>query len=88
MTRFAIAALLTLAAADPAAAQGIGGFIGEVVGGFVRGHQGSDDDRGRHRGWRHHHHHDAVRWCMWRYRSYNPHTGFFVGFDGRLHRCP
>ena len=31
---------------------------------------------------------DQVAWCMQRYRSYNPQTGFFVGFDNQLHRCP
>lgn len=28
-----------------------------------------------------------VRWCMNRYRSYNPRTDTYLGFDGRYHRC-
>ncbi|WP_374591130.1 BA14K family protein [Ciceribacter sp. RN22] len=28
-----------------------------------------------------------VRWCMNRYRSYNPRTDTYFGFDGRFHRC-
>ncbi|WP_210245724.1 BA14K family protein [Ciceribacter naphthalenivorans] len=28
-----------------------------------------------------------VRWCMNRYRSYNPRTNTYLGFDGRYHRC-
>lgn len=28
-----------------------------------------------------------VRWCMNRYRTYNPQTNTFRGNDGRLHRC-
>ena len=28
-----------------------------------------------------------VQSCMNRYRSYNPNTDMFMGYDGRLHRC-
>lgn len=28
-----------------------------------------------------------VRWCLDRYRSYNPRTDRFLGYDGRYHRC-
>ncbi len=28
-----------------------------------------------------------VRWCLGHYRSYNPRTDSFVGYDGLLHRC-
>jgi hypothetical protein len=28
-----------------------------------------------------------VRWCLNRYRSYNPRTDTFVGHDGYRHRC-
>lgn len=28
-----------------------------------------------------------VRWCLRRYRSYDPATDEFFGFDGRYHRC-
>jgi len=28
-----------------------------------------------------------VRWCLNRYRSYNPRTNRFLGYDGRYHRC-
>lgn len=31
---------------------------------------------------------DAVRYCASRYRSYDPATGTFVGYDGRSHPCP
>ncbi len=31
---------------------------------------------------------DAVAYCMQRYRSYNPSTGTFTGYDGRQHPCP
>ena len=27
-------------------------------------------------------------WCESRYRSYNPATGMFLGYDGRYHPCP
>lgn len=26
-------------------------------------------------------------WCAWRYRSYNPRTGYYVGYDGYRHYC-
>ena len=28
-----------------------------------------------------------VRWCLNRYRSYNPATDSYRGYDGRYHRC-
>ncbi|MDJ0930306.1 MAG: BA14K family protein [Breoghania sp.] len=28
-----------------------------------------------------------VDWCLRRYRSYNPRTNRFLGYDGRYHRC-
>lgn len=29
-----------------------------------------------------------VEYCIRRFRSYNPETGYYKGFDGRYHRCP
>jgi hypothetical protein len=31
---------------------------------------------------------DAVAYCMSRFRSYNPATGTYTGFDGLQHPCP
>jgi hypothetical protein len=31
---------------------------------------------------------DAVAWCMQRYRSYDPRSGTFVGYDGIRRPCP
>ncbi len=31
---------------------------------------------------------DAVQYCMRRFRSYNPRTGTYRGYDGRLYACP
>ena len=28
-----------------------------------------------------------VEWCLGRYRSYNPRTDMYLGFDGHYHRC-
>ncbi|WP_321505824.1 BA14K family protein [Breoghania sp.] len=28
-----------------------------------------------------------VNWCLRRYRSYNPRTDSYLGYDGRYHRC-
>lgn len=30
----------------------------------------------------------AVRWCMEHYRSYDPRSGTYLGYDGRRHACP
>jgi hypothetical protein len=30
----------------------------------------------------------GVQYCMQRFRSYDPRTGVYVGYDGRYHRCP
>jgi BA14K-like protein len=31
---------------------------------------------------------DAVAYCMQRYRSYDPNSGTFLGYDGNRHPCP
>ncbi|MFA6264976.1 MAG: BA14K family protein [Pseudolabrys sp.] len=31
---------------------------------------------------------NSVDYCMQRYRSYDPRSGTYVGYDGRRHRCP
>lgn len=30
---------------------------------------------------------DWIAYCSSRYRSFNPHTGLYVGYDGRYHEC-
>jgi hypothetical protein len=31
---------------------------------------------------------DAVAYCMQRFRSYDPQSGTYLGFDGLRHPCP
>ena len=31
---------------------------------------------------------DAVAYCMQRFRSYDPNSGTYLGFDGQRHPCP
>lgn len=31
---------------------------------------------------------DAVAYCMQRFRSYDPNSGTYLGYDGRRHPCP
>jgi len=31
---------------------------------------------------------DSVAYCQQRFRSYNPSTGMYLGFDGQHHPCP
>ena len=33
-------------------------------------------------------HNRSVEWCMRRYRSYNPHTGTWIDYHGRIRYCP
>jgi len=28
-----------------------------------------------------------IEWCLSRYRSYNPDTNMYLGYDGSYHRC-
>lgn len=28
-----------------------------------------------------------IEWCLARYRSYNPDTNMYLGYDGSYHRC-
>lgn len=29
-----------------------------------------------------------IQWCIQRYRSYNPDSRVYLGFDGQFHACP
>jgi hypothetical protein len=31
---------------------------------------------------------DATAYCMQRYRSYDPASGTYLGYDGERHPCP
>jgi hypothetical protein len=31
---------------------------------------------------------DSAAYCQQRFRSYNPATGMYLGFDGQYHACP
>lgn len=55
-----------------------GNFIGGVIGGVIGGMIGNQPQP----------YSDPVTYCISRFRSYNPETGFYFGFDGRYHRCP
>ncbi|WP_342641813.1 BA14K family protein [Rhodoligotrophos ferricapiens] len=54
-----------------AAAAGIAGTIAGAAAGAARGAAASSH----------------VAWCQQRYRSYNPATDTFTGYDGRQYRC-
>jgi BA14K-like protein len=57
-----------------AAAIGIFGAIGTAIAIDAARRQAEQDD--------------AVAYCMQRYRSYNPETGLYRGYDGRMYPCP
>jgi hypothetical protein len=54
----------------------VGGFLGGIVGGMIAGSQVQPPP------------YDPVADCMRRFRSYNPETGIYYGYDGRPRRCP
>jgi ABC-type cobalamin transport system permease subunit len=58
---------------------GIGTAIGIGVGAAIVGGAIAADQAARS---------DAVEYCMRRFRSYNPETGTYIGFDGQPHPCP
>jgi BA14K-like protein len=61
------------------------GIVGGVIGGIIANEavrqqneavqQEDDSDQ-------------AVAYCMRRFKSYNPSTGTYIGFDGQAHPCP
>lgn len=53
------------------------GIFGFALGAAILGSQNRSD-----RGWDAH-----VQRCEARYRSYNPRTDMFLGYDGQYHRC-
>jgi ABC-type cobalamin transport system permease subunit len=58
---------------------GVGTAIGIGVGAAIVGGAIAADQARRS---------DAVEYCMRRFRSYNPETGTYIGFDGQPHPCP
>lgn len=95
--------LILLLSTSPAAAQDVfGGFLGGVVGGVIGSqirppryyappsppvyYQPAPVYVPQPQGY--YVQPDAVAYCMNRFRSYNPQTGVYVGYDGYYHRCP
>ncbi len=59
---------------DDAGAVAAGAIIGMALGAIIAS-QASQYNR-------------SVEWCMRRYRSYNPRTGTWIDYKGRVRRCP
>ena len=57
---------------------GAGAAIAGVIIGLAAGAIAANAISGGHRGGS----------CAQRFRSYNPNTGTYMGYDGRAHRCP
>lgn len=66
---------------------GGGDFVGGVVGGVIGGVIGGAIAN-RPRDYGYVREYDPVAECARRFRSYNPETGFYRGYDGYLRRCP
>jgi hypothetical protein len=90
--------MLFVAGAEPAMAQwrghggyrGGGGFGGAVLGGVIGGVIGSAMTRPRYQPQYQPEpvYQDPMDYCIQRFRSFNPETGFYLGFDGIYRRCP
>jgi len=97
MKKFLIAALCLALSVSAANAQwhrgwgyhsygNSGGLLGGLVGGVIGGVIGGAISRAPAPQYVP----DAasVQWCVDHFRSYNPQTGFYVGYDNQFHRCP
>ncbi len=63
----------------------IGGVIGGVISGGIQRHHGYRQYRPQYVPEQEY---DPVGDCAARFRSYDPRTGFYRGYDGYLRRCP
>lgn len=64
-----------------------GGGIGLGYGDGYRVYLGGNFYGGDYYGGREYVYGGHVEWCLNRYRSYNPRTNTFMGYDGFRHRC-
>lgn len=70
---------------NPGAAAAAGAIVGLGVGAAIANSSGGGYEVAPPygaTGWREH-----VAWCEGRYRSYNPSSDTFTGYDGRTYRC-
>ncbi len=85
---FSIMCMFQLATARSAKAD----FWGSVTGGVIGGIVGGIISRPHYRNYPppryYERDYDPVEWCASRFRSYDPRTGFYRGYDGFLRRCP
>lgn len=70
-----------------------GAVAGAALGGYYGGrYYGYDDgyyaDSGYGQAYAYEGGDDGVGYCMQRYRSYDPNSGTFLGYDGLRHPCP
>mgnify|MGYP001627822407 CR=1 FL=1 len=68
---------------NAAAALGLGLAIGAVTAGAIASNRGPSHSGGSLEPWTR----DWYRYCDNKYRSFNPNTGTYRGFDGRDHFC-
>jgi hypothetical protein len=60
-----------------------GAWVGAAVAGLALGAAAAAAANSNNSGYS-----DAVAYCMSRFKSYNPRTGTYTGYDGRKHACP
>lgn len=70
----------------------LGGAIGGVLGGVISGGMNRPQYYPQPRYYSQPQYYppplDPISYCMQRFRSYNPETGLYIGYDGQYHRCP
>lgn len=80
------------------------GVIGSVIGGAIANSERQHEYWEHHEHWRHRAYYDddyyeepsvryvppddAIDYCMRRFKSYDPRSGTYVGYDGYRHACP
>jgi hypothetical protein len=60
-----------------------GAWVGAAVAGLALGAAAAAAANSNNSGYG-----DPVAYCMSRFKSYNPRTGTYTGYDGRQHPCP
>jgi len=66
----------------------IGGVIGGVIGGMISRPQPYPYQPQPYQPYYQPQQFDPIAYCMQRFRSYNPNTQLYFGYDGQYHPCP
>jgi hypothetical protein len=66
-----------------------GAIVGGALGGYYGGYYGDDGYYGSEYGYPNYGNGpDATAYCLQRFKSYDPSSGTYLGYDGVRHPCP